>query len=114
MDKKTELNRYIRRADAWHIIRTFSFHKGTLTLTDETLTYDEHSVSTEQDIVIPLRNVEKVKITQKKLLFQCVGIYAKDSHYVFQVQHGQAWVDEISEAVRRLNHANREPAEANN
>lgn len=71
---KTEQRCYICRADGWYIRNTFIFHKGTLTLTDDKLTYDAHNVSTDQDIVIPLKDVEKVKITQKRLLFQSVGV----------------------------------------
>ena len=97
--QNTQTRRYIRRTDGWHVRRIFSYPKGTLTLTEEELTYDALRVDRTQDIVISLKDVEKVKLTQKRLLFQNVGIYTWDQQYVFQVRNGQVWVDEIANAV---------------
>lgn len=51
------------------------------------------------DIEIPLEDVEKVKMTYKAILYQNIGVYLKDTHYVFQVKNGAEWVDAISNAV---------------
>ena len=101
----------IQRGEAFYYKSQFGFGRiGTLLLTDMRLTFTAMTAKTDLDMVISLKDVEKVKlVANQNFSWHMIGVYLKDKQYLFNVKKKENWIEKINNAVNTVRNGKSEP-----